>query len=165
MTSIKSGIEESLIDHFTLQSSFGYDPVVVASGQMKGADKDFIYIEIVEGDFAFVLSNCDNQYFDIKFHINRGQYQIQHRAIEYFEKHNVHSMLINNPKYDRYEDYVHHLELDGLNGKLAKDLNDEQKMAVMYIAKSNNYLPYLLFGPAGEFSKTMNQFQFHIPNI
>lgn len=46
----------------------------------------------------------------------------------------------------------HSLEysLDTLrNGKLAENLNDEQKMAAKFIAESNNLLPYLLFGPAG----------------
>lgn len=38
------------------------------------------------------------------------------------------------------------------SGKLAGNLNQEQKKATMYIArmnKSENKLPYLLFGPAG----------------
>lgn len=151
---IKSGVEESLIDHFTMQSSHGYHPVVVASGQVKGSDKAFIYIEIIEEDFDFVHTNCDKQYFDIEFHINRGPYQIQHRALEYVEKHNVHTMLINNPKYYQSEEHAHRHEsssssLDKLSGKLAENLNDEQKMAVTFISKSDNFLPYLLFGPAG----------------
>lgn len=151
---IKSAIDESLIDYFTLQSSIGSQPKILASGQIKRCDKDFIYVEIVEDDFDLLRNNADKQYFDIKFHINRVGYQLQHRALKYMGKHNLHSILIDNKQYDAHQDdvdvdYSLECSLDILSGKLAVNLNDEQRMAVKFITMSDNSLPYLLFGPAG----------------
>lgn len=99
-----------------------------------------------EEDFESVHTDWNKQYFDISFHLNRMSYQIQHRALEFVEDHNIHSILINNPKYGRHEDYEDNVSL--LSGKSTEHLNDEQKMAVMFISESDNLLPYLLFGPA-----------------
>lgn len=96
---------------------------------------------------------CESQYFDISYNINRLGYQLQHRAIKYVERHNLHSILINNRRFDSHEDDGHDLlgcSLNGFSGKLAETLNNEQKMAVKCILKSDNMLPYLLFGPAGK---------------
>lgn len=128
--------------------------MIETSGQVKGCDKDFIYIEIVEDDFSDVRNNCERQYFDIFFNINRVSYQLQHKALKYMDHHKLHSLLINNPKYESHDDDVGDsisCSLNSFNGKLAEGLNNEQKMAVKFISKSENMLPYLLFGPAGKF--------------
>lgn len=156
MVKIKGGIDEAIIDHFTLQSSHGSQHQFMVSGRMKSCDKDFIYVEVVEADVGLLQSYCDRQYFDIVFHMNRIGYQLQHRALRYMEKHNLHSILINNKHYEHVDEdnvgdlFDHSLEsADTLN--LA--LNSEQKIAVDNIARStDNSIPYLLFGPAGGFS-------------
>lgn len=142
---IKSAVDESLLVFFTLQSCAGSIPKIKASGQMKGCDKNFIFVEIDENDFDSLLIYSNKQRFDIQFHMNRVSYQLQHRAIEFMGKHNLHPMLINNTKYDLslYD------EPSLIEHSLSGNLNDEQKMAVKFIAKSDNILPYLLFGPAG----------------
>lgn len=155
MVKINGGIDEAIIDHFTLQSSHGCHPQIMVSGQIKNCDKEFIYVEIVEADVSLLQSCCDRQYFDISFHMKRIGYQLQHRALKYMKKHNLHSILINNKQYEHVDDdYVGDLfdySLD--SGELAQTLNSEQKMAVDYITKStDNSVPYLLFGPAGGFS-------------
>lgn len=151
---IKSAFDETLIDNFTLQSSAGYKPVIVASGRVKSCDKNFIYIQIGEEDIELTRNYCEKQYFDIIFNINRTSYQLQHRALNYVERHHLHPILINNERYNSYEDVdrdelVDH-PLISFTGKLAENLNTEQKIAVKYISKSNSLLPYILFGPAGK---------------
>lgn len=96
MVKIKSAVDESLLDYLTLQSSVGFQPKIWASGQIKRCEKDFIYLEIIEEDFVLLSSNVDKQLFDISSHINRVGYQLQHRALDYLGKHNLHSILINN---------------------------------------------------------------------
>lgn len=149
---IKSAIDETLIDFFTLQSSQGYRPIIGASGQMKGSDKFFIYMEINEEDFDPLKNHCDSQYFDITFNINRTGYQLQHRALRYVESHNLHSVLINNERYSVFDDDEVEYPLNAFVGELVENLNEEQKMAVHFITKSDNLLPYLLFGPAGNYN-------------
>lgn len=140
-----------MIDHFTLNSSLGSQPRIAASGEIKRCNKDFIFIEIVEDDFNDVRNNCERQYFDISFNINRVSYQLQHRALKYMNDHKLHSILINNSEYNYHDDDADDsiYSLNSFNGKLAEGLNDEQKLAVKSISKSDNKLPYLLFGPAG----------------
>lgn len=146
---IKSGVEESMIDHFILQTSMGSQPKITAAGQVKRCDKDFIYVEINEEDFDLLRNYCKTKYFDIAFNINRVGYQIQHRALDYLHEHNLHPILIDNPEYDLCQDYRGSSVEFSTSGKLYESLNDEQKTAVKFIAKSDNFLPYLLFGPAG----------------
>lgn len=126
----------------------------MVSGQIKRSDKDYIYVEITEEDLHSFMSICDKQCFDISFHMNRVGYQLQHRALDYMEQHGLHSILINNKQYDSIDDSVDNVASDvgsseNFSGRLAEGLNNEQKMAVKFITKSDNLLPYLLFGPAG----------------
>lgn len=145
---IKAAVDESSVDLFTLQSSVGCLPKITASGQIKGADKDFIYVVIDEGDFNSLQMHSNKQHFDIKFHMNRLGYQLQHRAIEYMEKHKLHPILINNNAY--YSHCDEHIDLPAIiEDSSSEKLNHEQKIAVQLIVESNNRLPYLLFGPAG----------------
>lgn len=51
------------------------------------------------------------------------------------------------------------------SGKLASNLNEEQKIAVINIMESKNRpLPYLVFGPAGQFH-TKNTFEIQPNNF
>lgn len=79
--------------------------------------------------------------------------------------HDLHSILINNPKYNFHEDDDVDVSIEyssnSFKGKLAQSLNNEQKIAVKFISKplgesdsqsnpkSDIMVPYLLFGPAG----------------
>lgn len=161
---IKSAFNESLIDYFTLQSSVGYKPVIEASGRIKRVDKNYIYIQFGENSsengsdrsacrkIDLIRKHCEKQYFDITFNINRTSYQLQHRALNYLERHKLHPILIDNKRYDSYERVDELVEnLSGnFAGKMAEKLNIEQKIAVKNIVSSNSSLPYLLFGPAGK---------------
>lgn len=120
---------------------------------MNGCDRNLIYVDIIEDDFDLLLSNCKRQHFDISFHINRTSYHLQHRVLHFMKEHSLHSILINNEKYNFYEDDS---GLDSgssieysAKGKLYESLNNEQKIAVKFITNSDDFLPYLLFGPAG----------------
>lgn len=151
-TSSQASMNQHLI---TLQSSDGFHPRILASGQIKKYDNDFIYVEIVEEEFADLQKYSEKQCFDIRFNMNRVGYQLQHRALDYVRRHSLHSILINNKLYARQYDFVNDVSgsfgnsLNSLSGKFAERLNDEQRIAVKFITKSDNLQPYLLFGPAG----------------
>lgn len=137
---------------------------------MERCDKNYIYIQFGENssdlgsdsssdhnldhNIHLIKNNCEKQYFDIIFNMNRTSYQLQHRAIDYLGRHELHPILINNKKYDSYEyDYEDELVEDlseNFAGKMSENLNIEQKAAVQNIISSSSSLPYLLFGPAGK---------------
>lgn len=124
-----------------------------SSGRIIGSDKDYIYLEVAEKDILWLKSHIDQkQLFDINFKINSLPYKIQHKALELAEKFDLHSILINNRRYNSYDELPEEFESSmehPFSGKSAESLNEEQKMAVKYIAKMSNSLPYLIFGPAG----------------
>lgn len=149
---LKSAVDESIVDHFTIQSSAGFRPTVMASGQITRCDKEFIYMKMGEDDSHHLIKMCEPQRFDISFHINRTSFQMQHKALEFVQNHELYATLINNIEYNAFE-----LEWNGTpsndytpKGELFEKLNEEQKIAVKSIVTSDNLLPYLLFGPAGK---------------
>lgn len=139
-----SGIDEGSINQFTIYSSAGAPQYIITRGQMKQYIEDFIYFDIDEKDHSTFLKYFDKHLYDIDFHLNRVAYQLQHR---------LHSILINNKKYAKQYTFTNdnspENSSNNLTGKFAENLNDEQRMAVKFIAKSDEKVPYLLFGPAG----------------
>lgn len=107
MTPIQQAFDEKLVDQFELKTSLGYYPKVVVSGRVKRFDDNFVYVEILAKDFFCLKTHCVDLFFDIYFKINNLPYKVQHKALEYVERYNLHSLLIDNRKYD------YHGELDG----------------------------------------------------
>lgn len=66
---------------------------------MKRCDKEYIYFDVFEKYLSIMLNYCNKHTFDISFKVNRMPYRIQHMALDYFQKHNLHSRLIANEKY------------------------------------------------------------------
>lgn len=139
------------MDHFELKA-VGEHTTSAYSGQIKGSDNEWIYLEVAEKDCIGLRNHVDQKYFNISFKVNTFPYRIQRRALELTEEFGLHSRLINNEQYDTCRDPPDEFEnsMDcHFCGKLASKLNDEQKIAVKNICKMKNSVPYLIFGPAG----------------
>lgn len=105
MSKLAEAVDESCLDHFTLEPFEASSKVdstklqFTISGLIKGSNKDFIFVEVDEG-FNYLLNNCAKQTYDISFHINRMPFRLQHNALEWMKKHSLFHILINNPTYD-----------------------------------------------------------------
>lgn len=108
-------IDESIVDSFTLK------PILTDAeklnsdqrmrrysekhssiyGQIKGINKEFIFLEINDQHFAeYVRKNCDCRHFDIYFQLNLTTYQLQHNALEWMVNHHLFDSLVDNPHYN-----------------------------------------------------------------
>lgn len=110
-------VEESILDSFTLKPVFSDEEKsssrirtnVSIYGQIKGINKDFIYIEINDQYFAdYVKENCRRRSFDIYFQLNIMTFQLQHNALKWMRLHNLFDQLINNPKYSLLSIMMNH---------------------------------------------------------
>lgn len=90
--------EESILDCFTLIPR--KSPNVSLGGQVKGCNKEFIFIEITEKEHSDYLRANLHQFYDIIFHVNRVPFQLQHYALEWIESHRLFNVLLNNPKFE-----------------------------------------------------------------
>lgn len=72
------------------------------SGRIKCMDKENIYVEISEQYVAYLKSHC-KEHYDIHFQINNLPYKIQHKALDYVQKFELHSLLIANEKYKKFD--------------------------------------------------------------
>lgn len=107
MQKILQGIDESLLDRFELKLVNGSLPNVVASGRINGTNDDFIFVDIKDDDLAWLKRYCGKQLFEIDFKINNVNYKAQHKALEYTEKYDLHSLLIANKEYNSKGDKNH----------------------------------------------------------
>lgn len=92
--------EKGTIDAFTVIPIASHLNITI-SGQISKVDSQYIYLKVVDGfsDLLYCQKN-DGQHFNVFFNINRTVYQLQHNALKWFEKHNLFSLLIENPRYD-----------------------------------------------------------------
>lgn len=123
----------------------------VYAGEVIGCRENLMFVKITEG-FEEILSLNDNehQYFSINFFTNRMVYQLLLNALDWMKKHKLHSVLINNHRYDEI-DYSIHTPIDlKLCCPYSDTLNEEQRLAVLHILRGKNHeLPILLHGPPG----------------
>lgn len=97
-------VEESIVDSFILKPSEDENDLNVyqrvnISGQIKGINKDFIFVEISETHLEYLKNNCHKKY-NISFQLNLLTFQLQHNALKWIRNHNLFHILVNNPKYD-----------------------------------------------------------------
>lgn len=73
---------------------------MIASGQIKECNNEFIYIKIIYG-FENLSICCagDGQMFDIHFVINKTSFSLQHNALNFMKEHHLFPILIKNPLY------------------------------------------------------------------
>lgn len=100
MINYARAIEDSTLKGCTIKPTGSSD--ILCSGEIKRCNEHQIYIEIHEG-FEYLQSSYANeaQFFNVNFFINRSTFQLQHNAISWMQKHNLFSLLIKNPLYDR----------------------------------------------------------------
>lgn len=165
---IAEAVEESILDYFTLKEKYSD---MMISGQVKGCNKEFIFMDIADDKECEYLKRNLHSSYDIYFRGNRLPFQLQHQALEWIVNHRLYKNFVNHPNYElitsvvpvsqnhvfRYTFWrtvkrilVSIVPYVFFRGKLASKLNEEQKTAVINIVRGGNKpLPYLLFGPAG----------------
>lgn len=82
--------------------SIGLERSSLIAGHIIGVKKDSLVVKITEGH-AVALSAYQQNTFYVNFFINRTNYQIQHHALNWFEQHSLHSILISNPRFDEMD--------------------------------------------------------------
>lgn len=148
MLKFDKGITESILNFFTLKPSVGTDLNI--PGKIKGCNKEWIFVEIPDINHIQYLRNNCSQTYNITFETNRTPFQLQHNVLKMIAEHNLFSLLIDNPQYGSNNIFCGKRNEFTFNGRLANNLNEEQKLAVNNIVKATNYpLPYLIFGPPG----------------
>lgn len=100
----------------------------------------------------FCYSNID-QYFTVKFGLNRMVYKILMNTMKWVEEHRIFEILINSQKYNQIDHSIaESLGDQSFNCPLTNALNYEQKLAVQHIVFGHNIeIPMLLHGPPGKF--------------
>lgn len=107
-------VEESVVDSFTLRCATF--PNLAIGGQVKGSNKDLIFVQITDPKNAKYLQSKINQTYDMHFHIsqvNRVVFQQQHCALEWIVEHDLFDMLINNRAYDFVPPNADPIGIDG----------------------------------------------------
>lgn len=105
---------------------------------------NYIRFRVTDGleemkEFHHDITPCD-----IKFGINRLDFQIQHHALNLFKMYGLFRILIDNPRYHMF----HKSTVNDYNAK--ENLNPDQSLAVNSILASKVSEPFLLFGPPGK---------------
>lgn len=90
-------MEISSVVNFTISSSDEWKRTFTAFGDVKmSADGPFFK---VKGGFEEMLGLSDELLYNINFHSNRTAYQLQHKAMDWFEKHNLFNILVGNEQF------------------------------------------------------------------
>lgn len=96
MQQINDAFNENLLDQFTLEPSRSASHCF--SGRISGNNKDYIFVEIDKKHIGY-FSILPLGIYQIKFHVNRLPYQVQHLALDFVKKHSLVRRFINNPVY------------------------------------------------------------------
>lgn len=100
MEKIDDAINENLLDQFTLKEmECGRTQKI--QGQVKGNNKEFIFVEINESDVSRIKTTVE---YAIEFQLNRLPFQVQHLALEFVMRHRLVEKFINNPLLDNPND-------------------------------------------------------------
>lgn len=96
MEKIDDAINENLLDQFILKENERSRPPLI-QGQIKGNNKEFIFLEINENDVPHINTTA---MYAIEFQLNRLPFQVQHLALNYVAEHDLFKNFINNPILD-----------------------------------------------------------------
>lgn len=103
MPDFSRAIEGSILKGFTIKPIESENTSI--SGRIQGCNDQFIYIKIDEGFEELLCYVADEeQLFNVRFFINRMNYQLQHNALTYMQNHILFPILINNPRYSENDD-------------------------------------------------------------
>lgn len=113
VSKIAVAVQESLVDSFVLKPIFALGEQcshlrsrrnmknILIYGRMKAVNRDFIFLEINDRDYAqFLREICRNHSFDIYFQLNLMTFQLQHNALDWMVRHRLFDRLVDNPNYN-----------------------------------------------------------------
>lgn len=100
MLELAAAIEENVLDFFVLKpkSSINVQAKYIYGQVQRVRDKK-IYLEIFQQSIKQVRNANKNEVYDICFILNRLPYQLQHYALDFIEKEELFTKLINNSYY------------------------------------------------------------------
>lgn len=110
---MQDAVDESIVDFFELKSKSGDNHTL--RGHIRGSDKNSIFLEVDHRDHNYLKDNCTNTFFDICFKVNSLPYQVQHKALKYFEEFGLHSMLIVNEKFNNNSNFENSFNNDKID--------------------------------------------------
>lgn len=97
---LAAAIEENVLDFFVLKPKSSKDVhAKYIYGQVYRVREKKIHIEIFPQSIKLVRSSNKNAFYDICFILNRVPYQMQHNALDFIEKEQLFTKLINNSYY------------------------------------------------------------------
>lgn len=130
------------------------------TGIVNGYNKrsSFIELRIDDDRYPHMIDfHGDGILYNVEFlDANRYPYQLQHNALHWFGIHGLFDVLLNNTEYEN--SFTLHEALHIVSSNVIPDsrsnvydLNIEQSQAVRSILDEPVSIPFLLFGPPGEF--------------
>lgn len=97
---LAAAIEENVLDFFILKpKSNRSEQAKHVHGQVQRVRDKKIYIEIFPHSVKYVSKAYKDELYDICFILNRMPYQMQHYALNFIEKEDLFTKLINNSYY------------------------------------------------------------------
>lgn len=101
MSKMAAAIDERLLDRFILKPRHKLEKSKNEIwGQVERVRENKIYLEIYRECFNDVRNSYKNTQYDIFFKVNRIPFQLQHLALEFIEKEQLFTRLINNSFYN-----------------------------------------------------------------
>lgn len=151
---IRKALKEKTIKDFTLESNSLSNEHSEQQWLYRGHIIEFVGTSLIikiTDDIEILLSNYKHYNYNLKFHTNRINIQMQHQALNWLYDHDVFHFLLD-PKF-----FKHYLPSSDSNAnefkfscKMTKNLNNEQQLAVKLIVQAKNQpFPFILFGPPG----------------
>lgn len=140
-----------MLDSFTIKQLDSETDL--AAGQVIGSRKKHLFLKITQNceDIMCCYSNTD-QYFSIKFGLNRMVYKILINTMKWVKEHRLFKVLINSENYNQIDHSIAKSTDQIFNCPFTNTLNHEQKLAVQHIVfEHNTKVPMLLHGPPGKF--------------
>lgn len=146
-----------MLDSFTIKHFDSEEDL--AAGQVIGSRNNILFLKITQNceEILCCYRNTE-QYFSIKFGLNRMIYKILMNTMEWVKEHRLFGVLINNEIYDQVDHSISKPFDDqkAFNCPSTSKLNYEQKVAVQHIVFDENIkVPMLLHGPPGKFQSVV----------
>lgn len=92
-----TAIEENILDKFKLVSEIGH---ITINGQIKFIKDGKVVVKIDNDCVSQAIKTPPNTQYNIIFQLNSLPFQVQHSAIDFMQRHQLFSQLINNSEYN-----------------------------------------------------------------
>lgn len=137
------------MNEFTVKQ-FGSGQYICA-GKIIGCQGDLIFVQVTQNfeDIRYCYDK-ENQLFTLNFVTNGLVYKVLLNTMQWFEKHRLHAVLINNQRYDQVDYLISKANKKNFSCPLSETLNEEQKSAIQHIVGQQKHgIPIILHGPPG----------------